>query len=178
MKCRGSPETCFPKVWRRSEPSLGGKRPFEVSKKIFFVEKWNVGNRPKRVLAKFGADRSHVSGVNGRLKHTVACYAWSGLLCLIKHENLGNQAWVCLIRHTDPGWSCWGCCWSCCCFCCCFCFMHYVNIGGRFAPLYKYMLRFLKIMCCQKHPRYYYVPGSPKGPVWSLKSLRKSPGTH
>ena len=60
MKCRGSPETRFPEVWGRSEPSSGGKRPFEVSNKFFFVEKWNVGNRPKRVLAKFRANRSLV----------------------------------------------------------------------------------------------------------------------
>ena len=30
------------------------------------VEKSNVGNRLKRVLAKFRADRSHPRGVNGR----------------------------------------------------------------------------------------------------------------
>ena len=32
------------------------------------VEKSNVGNRLKRILAKFEADRSHVHGVNGRSK--------------------------------------------------------------------------------------------------------------
>ena len=32
------------------------------------VEKSNVGNRLKRVLAKFHADRSHPRGVNGRSK--------------------------------------------------------------------------------------------------------------
>ena len=31
MKCRESPETCFPKFWGRSEPCLKGKRPFKVS---------------------------------------------------------------------------------------------------------------------------------------------------
>ena len=31
MKCRGSSETRFPKVWGRTEPSSGGKRPFENS---------------------------------------------------------------------------------------------------------------------------------------------------
>ena len=36
MKCRGSPETRFPEVWGRSEPSSGGKRPFEVSQIILF----------------------------------------------------------------------------------------------------------------------------------------------
>ena len=65
MKCRGSSETRFPKVWGRTEPSSGGKRPFEVSKTIFDVEKWNVGNRPKRVLAKFGGIPSLVWGANG-----------------------------------------------------------------------------------------------------------------
>ena len=39
-----------------------------LSKKISDVEKWNVGNRLKRVLAKFEADRSHPRGVNGRSK--------------------------------------------------------------------------------------------------------------
>ena len=36
--------------------------------KCLGVEKWNVGNRLKRVLAKFGADRNYVRGVNGRSK--------------------------------------------------------------------------------------------------------------
>ena len=35
---------------------------------FFDVEKWNVGNRLKRVFPKFRADRSHPRGVNGRLK--------------------------------------------------------------------------------------------------------------
>ena len=68
MKCRGSSETRFPKVWGRTEPSSGGKRPFEVSKTFFDVETWNVGNRPKRVLAKFGGIPSLVWGVNGDSK--------------------------------------------------------------------------------------------------------------
>ena len=34
MKTCKSPETRFPKVSRRSEPCSGGKRPFQVSKKI------------------------------------------------------------------------------------------------------------------------------------------------
>ena len=33
MKCWESSETRFGQVWRQSEPSLRGKRPFEVSKK-------------------------------------------------------------------------------------------------------------------------------------------------
>ena len=37
-------------------------------KKFWGVEKSNVGNRLKRVLAKFRADRSHPRGVNGRSK--------------------------------------------------------------------------------------------------------------
>ena len=37
-----------------------------LSPNFFFgVEKWNVGNRLKRVLAKFQANRSHPRGVNG-----------------------------------------------------------------------------------------------------------------
>ena len=35
---------------------------------VFDVEKWNVGNRLKRVFPKFRADRSHPRGVNGGLK--------------------------------------------------------------------------------------------------------------
>ena len=65
MKCRESSETRFPKVSRRTEPSSGGKRPFKVCNFFFGVEKWNVGNPLKRVLAKFRADRSHVRGANG-----------------------------------------------------------------------------------------------------------------
>ena len=37
-------------------------------KKVFGVEKWNVGNRLKRVFPKFEAERSHPRGVNGRSK--------------------------------------------------------------------------------------------------------------
>ena len=73
MKCRGSSETRFPKVSGQTEPSSGGKRIFKVCKKcekkfVSGIEKWNVGNRLKRVLAKFQADRSHVWGVDGRSK--------------------------------------------------------------------------------------------------------------
>ena len=71
MNCRGSSETRFPQVWGRTEPSSGGKRPFEVSKNVFDVEKWNVGNRPKRVLAKFGGDPSFVRDVNGDSKKSI-----------------------------------------------------------------------------------------------------------
>ena len=39
-----------------------------AKQKFVGVEKCNVGNRLKRVLAKFRADRSHVRGVNGRSK--------------------------------------------------------------------------------------------------------------
>ena len=42
MKCRGSSETRFGKVSRRSEPCLGGKRPFDVSKKFLGVEIKNM----------------------------------------------------------------------------------------------------------------------------------------
>ena len=34
-------------------------------KKVFGVEKWNIGDRLKRVFPKFGARASHVWGVNG-----------------------------------------------------------------------------------------------------------------
>ena len=37
-------------------------------KNVFGRRKSNVGNRLKRVLAKFLADRSHPRGVNGRSK--------------------------------------------------------------------------------------------------------------
>ena len=39
-----------------------------LPKKNFGVEKWNVGNRLKRVFPKFEAKRSHPRGVNGRSK--------------------------------------------------------------------------------------------------------------
>ena len=31
---------------------------------------------------------------------------------------------------------------------------YHVVIGGRFAPPYKYMAKYIKLMCCQKYPRY------------------------
>ena len=70
MKCWGSSETRFGQVPGQSEPSSGGKRTFKVRKNFdkIFIEKWNVGDRLKRVLAKFRADRSQVRGVNGRSK--------------------------------------------------------------------------------------------------------------
>ena len=37
-------------------------------KNVFGVQKWNVGNRLKRVFPKFEAERSHPRGVNGRSK--------------------------------------------------------------------------------------------------------------
>ena len=52
--CRFSDEFLF---WRKFS-----------SKNIFGVEKWNVGNRLKRVFPKFEAERSHPRGVNGRSK--------------------------------------------------------------------------------------------------------------
>ena len=73
MKCWGSSETRFPKVWGRSEPSSGDKWPFKVFQKLNFldafgIEKWNVGDRLKRVFPKFEAKRSHPQGVNSRSK--------------------------------------------------------------------------------------------------------------
>ena len=44
MTCRGSSETCFPKVWGRTEPSLGGKRPVKVAQnfgRIFSADKFD-----------------------------------------------------------------------------------------------------------------------------------------
>ena len=35
MKCRGSSETRFPKVWGRTELSSEGKRPFKVFQKLY-----------------------------------------------------------------------------------------------------------------------------------------------
>ena len=40
-------------------------------KKKFGLEKWNVGNHLKRVLAKFQAERSHPWGVNGLSKFAI-----------------------------------------------------------------------------------------------------------
>ena len=70
MKCWESSETRFGQVSGRSELSSGGKQPVKVCETFvsFSVEKWNVGDRLKRVLAKFRADRSQVWGVNGRSK--------------------------------------------------------------------------------------------------------------
>ena len=69
MKCRGSCETRSPKVWGRTQPSSGGKRLFKVLQKsiclMLDVEKWNDGDRLKRVFPNFEADRSHVWRVNG-----------------------------------------------------------------------------------------------------------------
>ena len=60
--------------------ALAPPKPGQNSKKLKFrsenfakrilggVEKWNVGDRLKRVLAKFEANRSYVWGVNGRSK--------------------------------------------------------------------------------------------------------------
>ena len=45
---------------------------FAEKKKKIGVEKSKVANRPKRMLPKFGADRSHVRGVNGRSKFVAA----------------------------------------------------------------------------------------------------------
>ena len=54
------------------EPGQNAKNwnfDLKISPKSFLgVEKWNVGDRLKRVLAKFEADRSHPRGVNGRSK--------------------------------------------------------------------------------------------------------------
>ena len=71
MKCRGSSETHFPKVWGRTEPSSRGKRPFEVAISFFAVERWNVGDRLKRMFPKFEAERSHPRGVNGCSKFRI-----------------------------------------------------------------------------------------------------------
>ena len=56
--CRFSVEK---KIWRKF---------YRKCSPIFFfdVEKWNVGNRLKRVFPKFEAERSHPRGVNGRSK--------------------------------------------------------------------------------------------------------------
>ena len=44
---------------------------------FFDVEKWNVGNRLKRVFPKFEAERSHARGVNGRSKfYKISAEIW------------------------------------------------------------------------------------------------------
>ena len=46
-------------------------------KNVFGVEKWNVGNRLKRVFPKFEAERSHPRGVNGRSKfYKISAEIW------------------------------------------------------------------------------------------------------
>ena len=54
------------KSWNKNDALFFWKKSHQ--QKCLGVEKWNVGNRLKRVLAKFGADRSYVRGVNGRSK--------------------------------------------------------------------------------------------------------------
>ena len=54
MKCWGSPETRFPEVWNRSEPSSGGKRPFEVSEQNFFCRKMKCRGSPETRFPKVG----------------------------------------------------------------------------------------------------------------------------
>ena len=63
-KNRSSSKTPF--SWKKNRPRKFLKKFYPN----FFsgVEKWKVANRLKRVLPKFHADRSHVRGVNGRLK--------------------------------------------------------------------------------------------------------------
>ena len=56
--CRFSDENFF---W----PKFSSKKFAQI---FFGVEKWNVGNRLKRVFPKFEAERSHPRGVNGRSK--------------------------------------------------------------------------------------------------------------
>ena len=44
IKCRGSSETRFPKVWGRTEPSSGDKQPFKIVQKkelVFSASKMN-----------------------------------------------------------------------------------------------------------------------------------------
>ena len=54
--CKKIPETKFETNFR--------KKKFE---NFFGVKKSKIANRPKRVLPKFRADRSHVRQVRGRL---------------------------------------------------------------------------------------------------------------
>ena len=51
--------------------------------------------------------------------------------------------------------------------------IYYVIIGGRFAPPYKYMAKYVKLMCCQKCPRYYVSQGVPR--VQVLKISKEEP---
>ena len=69
MKCQGSSETHFGKVSRRFEPSLRSKRPSKVCEHfqyfdVLSVEKENVRDRLKRILAKFEDEWSHVRCVD------------------------------------------------------------------------------------------------------------------
>ena len=52
-------------------------------------------------------------------------------------------------------------------------YIYYVVIGGRFAPPYKYMAKYIKLMCCQKYPRYYVSQGVPR--VQVLKISKEEP---
>ena len=64
--------------------------------------------------------------------------------------------------------------------------IYFVVIGGRFAPPYKYMAKYIKLMCCQKYPRYYVSQGVPRVQVlkiskeepWDTLIPKILPGTH
>ena len=57
----------------RSETIRNEKnRPENFAEQIFGVKKSKIANRLKRVLPKFGADRSYVWEVNGRSKFVIA----------------------------------------------------------------------------------------------------------
>ena len=68
IKCWRSSETCFGKVWRRSEVN---DRPKFTKNPICFLlwlEKMKCRGSPETHLAKFKAERSYVRGANGRSK--------------------------------------------------------------------------------------------------------------
>ena len=66
-------------VCRFSDEKIFWRKFYRKFSPIFFfdVEKWNVGNRLKRVFPKFEAERSHPRGVNGRSKfYKISAEIW------------------------------------------------------------------------------------------------------
>ena len=106
--CPAPPKRHF--LEKKIGPNLLLKKIFPQKK--FGVEKWKLANRLKRVFPKFRADRSHVRGVNGRVKFRTNfeirelafekvtqhknCAFWAQFLCyatVFMYQDFG-KAWM------------------------------------------------------------------------------------
>ena len=63
--------TVAPQKTSKNNKDVKFRSKFLTEKKMFGVEKSNVGDGLKRVLAKFEANRSHPRGVNSRSKFAI-----------------------------------------------------------------------------------------------------------